>query len=83
MDLGQQWHQAFSLVAPLGPVMVLPNVEVIAAFHAVIRRLNRRRVNLIAAINAVIKSNKRRIESSHDGALAGEAEAWSERKISA
>jgi hypothetical protein len=34
MDLGKQWHQAFSVVLPTGPVFVLPNVQVIAAWSS-------------------------------------------------
>jgi hypothetical protein len=52
MDLGKQWHQAFGVVLPTGPVFALPNVQVIAAFHAVIRHLICRMVKLIAAKNA-------------------------------
>ena len=53
MYLGEQWHQAFRVVLPMGPVFALPNVYVIAAFHAAIRHPIRRMVNLITAKNAV------------------------------
>jgi hypothetical protein len=43
------------------PVVVLPNVEVITAFHAVIRGWIHRNVNLITAKNAVITSKNHRI----------------------
>jgi len=43
------------------PVVVLPNVEVITAFHAVIRGWIHRIVNLITAKNAVIELKNYRI----------------------
>ena len=53
MYLGEQWHQAFGVVLPMGPVFALPNVQVIAAFHAAIRHPIRRMVNLITVKYAV------------------------------
>jgi len=61
MDLDKKRHQALGVKSPTRPVVVLPNIEVITAFHAVIRDWIHRIVNLIAAKNAVIKSKNHRI----------------------
>jgi hypothetical protein len=61
MGLDNQGHQALGVKSPMRPVVVLPNVEVITAFHAVIRDEIHRIVNLITAINAANRQNNRRI----------------------
>jgi hypothetical protein len=53
MHKGQQWHQAFSVVLPMGPVFALPNVRDITASHAAIKHPIRSAVNLIDVKNAV------------------------------
>jgi hypothetical protein len=61
MGLSKKRHQALGIKSPMRPVVVLPNVEVIAAFHAVIREEIHRIVNLITAKNAANSQNNRRI----------------------
>ena len=61
MGLDKKRHQALGVKSPLRPVVVLPNVEVITAFHTVIRGEIHRIVNLITAKNAVNKEKNRRI----------------------
>jgi hypothetical protein len=61
MGLSKKRHQALGIKSPMRPVVVLPNVEVITAFHAVIRGWIHRIVNLITAKNAVIELKNYRI----------------------
>lgn len=60
MDLGQQRRQPLVVISPMRPIAKLPDIDFIAAFHAVIVRSIHRRVNIFTALNAVFDGLKRR-----------------------
>jgi hypothetical protein len=50
MHLGEQRRQSFVVIRPLWPVSLLPNIALIAGFHAVIMAVLHRTVKIITAL---------------------------------
>jgi hypothetical protein len=61
MHLAEQRRQSAGVISPLRPVIALPDVGIISAFHAVIMRGIRRRVKIITAIFADLRACMRRV----------------------
>lgn len=62
--LGEQGREPLGVVRPAWPVIVLPDVEFISAFHAVIVLGFHRTVNLFAAFHAAFKASIHRNQAT-------------------